>query len=332
MPIIMTMLLSTALLLIETFSQDAAPRGPVINLSFDDSAARYVLEHPASALENERDTIWKTFEGYRITLVWHKESSFPVTWEIWEKGLNRFLEDTLLIRRTLELADSLKSKAQKEKNSIAKHISAYLAAAAPITASVYFVAFTTPYAFCVERNKIGIDITGDEWNFDTDCVLNTVIHEIFHVGYRATTPDLEYLQSEPGDEETLLHFCYAYLQSEGMATYVGYKALDLYPSDYRHDDYELLEEDSKVLRAIGQMGVLLEDAGSVAIDSMLQEVWDIGVTERAFYVAGAYMAKTIEEKHGTEYLARLTGKGGLQFTREYNAIVPDEYRIILKEL
>jgi len=237
-----------------------------------------------------------------------------------------------MIGKTLELADSLKSKAQRERNSIARLIASYLGSNKTIDAYVYFVAFTTPYAFCVEENKIGIDITGDEWGFDTDCILNMTIHEIYHVGYRANSSDLNSLEGDPTDEKSFIRFCYAYLQSEGMATYVGYKALNLYPSDYRHDDYRLLEDSTRVLKAIGQIGKLLRDAGTNPIDSMNQKAWDVGVTDRAFYIAGAYMAKAIEEKCGTKYLADLVQKGGFQFAKEYNKIASGDYKVILKEL
>ncbi len=320
------MLISTG-----TLSQPADREKPDMTISFDDAAARYVLENPVNALANERDSIWNTFEGYRITLVWHEKSSFPVTWDIWEKGLKRFQQDTSLIRRTLSLAGSLTNKVQRERDSIAQHISSYLDAGDPIHASVYLVAFTTPYAFCVEENKIGIDITGDEWNFDTDCVLNTTIHEIYHVGFRLNSPDYTYIRVDPIDGETFIRFCYAYLQSEGMATYVAYRALELFPSDYRHIDYDLLEDDSKVKKALGQVGMLIEHARTLEIDSLGKEAWNIGVTERAFYIAGAYMARVIEEKYGTEFLAGLVSKGSLQFAREYNALVSDEYRIALIE-
>ena len=327
MPKLTSMLFSLVLIWIGMFSPVAAQSGPGIQLHFDDSAARYVLENPTRAIALERDSIWSRFEGYRITLAWHKASSYPVTWDLWERGLNKFIEDTSLISRTLELTDSLHSKAQREQTAIARHLSSYLGSDVTIEASVYLVAFTIPYAFCVERNKIGIDVTGHEWNFNTDCILNTVIHEIYHVGHRALTPDLKYLEADPVNEETYVRFCYAYLQSEGMATYVAYRALDLYPSEYRHEDYDLIENEARVKTAIRQISGMVEDAGTVPIDSMNQKAWDIGVEERAFYIAGAYMARVIEEEYGTDHLAALVRKGGLEFAREYDAVVADEYKI-----
>lgn len=329
MKTIAAMLITALVLPLGVCSEDAGSHEPLIKLSFDDSAARYVLQNPARALHDERDSIWSSFEGYRITRVWHEKSGVPVTWKLWEKGLNRFMNDTTLITKSLDLADSLSAKAAREHAAIVSHLSSYLGDNVPLDASVHFIAFTIPYAFCVERNKIGIDITGDEWHFDTDCILNTVIHEIFHVGFRAATPDLKVLEEDPTDETTVKRFCCAYLQSEGMATYVGYTALNLYPSEYRHDDYRLLEDSSSVLKALSQVNGLIADADTVPLDTMVKRIWDIGVTERAFYVAGAHMARVIEASRGTTRLAALVREGSLPFIREYNTLVPENRQVLL---
>lgn len=303
-----------------------------IKIYFNDSAARYVLTNPANALIKERETIWNTFEGYRITLVWHKVSSFPITWDIWERGLNRFIyKDTSLIRKTFVLLDNLNVLEKIDHDKIVRHLSSYLPNTTVFNAYVYFVAFTIPYAFCVEQNKIGIDITGDEWYFNAECLLNILIHEVYHVGFRLNSPDCKYYELDPINKETFVRFSYAYMQSEGMATYVGYKALNLFPSSYKHEDYKLFEDDKKVKNAINQINILLEKDSTMAMDSLNKEAWDIGVSQRAYYIAGAYIAKTIETKYGTEYLAELVQKGSLQFVKEYNAVVSDDYKITLIE-
>ena len=327
---ILTLLCLQVFVALEGFSQDLQQRMPEVSISFNDSAATYVLMHPAAALQNERDSIWKTFGGYHVTLKWHKESSFPVTWEVWERGLKRFLQkDTSLIRKSLELARELRFKVQRERETIARHIQTYAGGTKSFDAHVFFVAFTVPYAFCVDGNKIGIDITGDEWHFNVDCVLNTVIHEIYHVGFRAHSPDNKYREADPVDRTTFLQFHYAYLQSEGMATYVGYRALSLFPSTFRHDDYGLLEDQDAVRKAISRVNALTAMSSHVAVDSLNKEAWNLGVSERAYYIAGGYMARKIEEAFGTEHLARLVSKGSLQFVQEYNEVVSGDLRITL---
>jgi hypothetical protein len=117
-----------------------------------------------------------------------------------------------------------------------------------------------------------------------------------------------------------------------MATFVAYKALNLFPSNYRHPDYELLENDSTVKKAIDQVNSLTEMAMTMPIDTLLQKCWKLGVEERAYYVAGSYMASIIEEKQGTDFLAELVKQGSIRFVQEYNKLVPDNYKLSLIEL
>lgn len=312
-------------------AQDINQSTQSIKVIFNDSAAIYVLKDPANALK-ERDFIWNNFDGYRITLVWHKESSVPVTWKFWEKCLDRFInKDTSLTGKTLELSNNLIALEKKEHEKIVQHLSTYLPKNTSFTAYIYLIAFTIPYAFCVEKNKIGMDVTGDEWYYNPECILNTTIHEIYHVGYRTFSPDVKYLSDDPTNRETFIRFNYAYLLSEGMATYVAYKALDLFPTDYKQDDYKLLENDSKVKNAIGQINEMLEQTKALTIDSLNKVAWDVGVAKRAYYIAGAYMLKKIEEKFGREYLVELIQKGGQQVVKKYNTLVSEEYRITLVE-
>lgn len=298
-----------------------------IKIFIDDSAARYILENPANALE-KRDSIWNTFEGYRITLVWHKESSFPITWRIWNKGLNKYINvDTSLSGRSLTLINNLSELEKREHEKMVEHLSSYLPENANFNAFVYLVAFTEPYAFCVEQNKIGIDITGDEWHFDPECLFNMMIHEIYHVGYKLNTSDTVYLAADPVNNEQFISFNYAYILDEGMATYVAYKALNLFPTAYKHDDYKLLEDESKVKDAVNGINKILDIAKTETIDTLNQKLWDVGIAQRAYYVAGAYICKKIEEKFGTEYLADLIPKGALHIIKEYNALVMDDFKI-----
>lgn len=300
-----------------------------INVIFNDSAVQYVLKNPVNALK-EREFIWNNFDGYRITLVWHRESSYPVDWKYWEKCMDRFInKDTALTGKTIELANNLMALEKKEHDKIVSHLSAFFPDNISYDAYVYLVVSTVPYAFCVEQNKIGIDITGDEWYFDPEYVLNVVIHELFHAGYRTFTADKKYLNEDPSDRETFIRFCYAYTLNEGMASYVGYKALDLFPTNNRHRDYKLFENDSTVKIAIEHVNDLLYLSDTLPIDSLNKLAWDIGVGKRAYYVSGAYMAKTVEEKYGREHLAALIQKGGYEFVKEYNSIAPKELKIAL---
>lgn len=292
---------------------------PAVTIYFDDSAARHVLQDPAGALQS-RDEIWDSFEGYRITRVWHEESSYPLTWELWEKRLKLFLEDDDLPRQSLKLLGDFSQLEKREHSKIEQHLAAYLPNTSSFDAYVYFIGFTIPYAFTVEQNKIGMEINADEWHHDPECLLNTVIHELFHVGYRLNSPDITYLNTDPETTDQFIAFHYAYMFNEGMATHVARQALDLFPSEYQHEDYRLLEDAAEVQKAFDGVNKLLAMARTEPADKQLDSLWDIGVMHRAYYVAGAVICSAIEEKYGRAYLSGLVAKGGLQLVEEYNRI------------
>ena len=307
-------------------AQITPQKEPEVNIVIDGSAARYVLENPARALEN-RDSIWNTFEGYRITRVWHEGSSYPLTWDLWEKRLNKFLNDESLTNNALKMLDDISTLEKREHRKIVKHLSSYLPGANSFDAHVYFIAFTIPYAFYVEQNKIGIEINADEWHNDPECLMNVVIHELFHVGYRLNSADVWHQQSDPTNTDELIALNYAYLFNEGMASHVAYKALDLFPSEYKHDDYILMEEEENIKNAFVGVNKILEMAKTETLETSMKELWEIGVMQRAYYLAGAYMCQTIEEEFGRNYLSELVSKGSRQFVKEYNEIAPHDLKI-----
>jgi len=324
-----TVFFATVLFLL-TADVHAAGQDKQITIHFDDSAARYVLQDPANALQT-RDQIWNDFEGYRITRVWHEESSYPLTWDLWEKRLNKFLADDSLPKKSLQLLDDFMVLENRGHNRIEQHLASYLPETSSFDAYVHFIAFTIPYAFVVEHNKIGMEINADEWHNDPECLLNTVIHELFHIGYRLNTPDTGYLESEPANKDQFIAFHYAYMFNEGMATHVAYKALDLFPSEYRHEDYKLLEDEANVRKAISAVNDLLGMIQTESVEKQLESLWEIGVMQRAYYIAGAFICNAIEEKYGQDYLSVLVSKGGLELIEEYNKIAAPDLEIDVLE-
>ena len=60
-------------------------------------------------------------------------------------------------------------------------------------------------------------------------ILNNLTHEIFHVGYSHMRRE----RTEIALQDTRLYGMLDYLQNEGMATYVGYEAVSLFPRSFK---------------------------------------------------------------------------------------------------
>jgi len=300
-----------------------------VTLIIDDSAVRAVLKNPELALV-KRDSIWQTHEGYRQMLAWHTRQSVPRDFGFYEFALNDMLSDNPIFTKDknyLETINRVQEIHRDKGGIINEHLSSYLPGNKTFTAYAYFIAFVSSYAFSLE-DKLVIDIGSPRWQNNPGFILNTVIHEIYHIGYELYTPDKWGFTPKTKDE--FLQKTLAVIQNEGMATYIAYKALEKIPSDYKDPDYKLLENQESVDKAFKQTNQLIQDAETANIDSLNEKAWVIGtLKDRAFYVTGSFIAKTIEENHSKEFLVDLVKKGGRQYVNEYNKIANDKRQIEL---
>jgi len=117
------------------------------------------------------------------------------------------------------------------------------------------------------------------------------------------------------------------LQNEGMATYVAFKAVAMYPAA-AEKDYQLLANPADVIDLRNKLNGFFERATSLPADELQKRSWDIGVMQRAYYIIGADMARTIEGKAGRRALIDTITKGPRSFVTTYNALVPAADRIV----
>lgn len=300
-------------------------------LIFDDSAVRTVLNNPKLALE-KKDSIWHTNDGYKLVLQWHKIQEVPESYEFYEFALNDMLSDNPRFtkdNRYLETIDKIKEIHQIKGDLINNHLSSYLPGDSSFSAYAYFVAFTEPYAFSMSGN-LGIDIASPRWHKNPEYIINIVIHETYHIGYDLYSPDR--LGFTPKNIKEFIEKTFAVIKNEGMATYVAYRALDIIPSDYKDRDYQLLEDNEKVDNAFYQINQLIQETSIASIDSLNQKAWVVGVQrDRAFYIAGAFMAQTIEKEYGKEYLIDLVRQDCFKFIEAYNRIADKKNKIIFRD-
>ena len=111
-----------------------------------------------------------------------------------------------------------------------------------------------------------------------------------------------------------------------MATYVSYKALAMYPAA-GEKDYQLLANPEDVVNLRRQVNALFMQAASLSQDELQKRSWDIGITQRAYYVVGADMARIIEGKAGRRALVETIDRGPRSFVATYNSLVPAAERV-----
>jgi hypothetical protein len=310
-----------------------------IKLVVDDSAIRYVLNDIDRAKTNKAD-IYKRFRGYQMQLNWVNdkdntslksvnESNFLSDYFI--KESNSYKSDSTKIYDVLKNTNDLSDLVKKYQFKISEHIHSYSTIKSGFTAKIHLVVFT-PVNGTARNTDMMVRM---EPNRNAAYILNLVIHETFHLcqGINYWFYSRYYLTLNK--KRRYLMKIYHDIKFEGLATWVGYKSIEFIPITYTgqsmHDlpgyDYFSLERDSCVKKAIHQINGLIQAVNYKSIDSLNSESWDVGVMQRAYYIAGAYMSKTIEEKYGRNHLSHLVNRNENFFIKEYNDSIPEDFKI-----
>jgi tetratricopeptide (TPR) repeat protein len=83
---------------------------------------------------------------------------------------------------------------------------------------------------------------------------------------------------------------------------------------------------------LDKVDLLFRQAERLTIDSLRKLAWQTGVIERAFYIAGGYMAGVIDETLGREELVKAMTAGPLTFLTLYNSVADETMRLRVPEL
>lgn len=313
------------LLISSLFANLSETQEPRIDISFDSSAVDYVSQNPEIALDHTNET-WRRFEGYQLVLDWHEMQAVPDPHRVYNRRLSRLIKAQ--DESYVAFASDIKEFYTENKDEVIQHITRYLPEDVAFNARAFFVMFTVPYAFSLSDTLV-MDVGSRRWKQNTNYLMNILIHETYHIGYDIKSPDR--IGFQPKTREEFVHKVLSVIQNEGMATFVAYEALELFPSEIRHEDYDGLEAATKIIEAVGQINELLARTTDDNVQEMEQEAWRTGIAPgRAFYIAGAYMAKVIKENKGLDFLVDLIEKDSKIFVQEYNSLVDEDFNVMLE--
>ena len=189
-----------------------------------------------------------------------------------------------------------------------------------IDSRVYFTAFTAFDSMNI-WDSVVINALNPKYLLDADFILNTLVHELYHSGYGSCSA----FREEPLLEQKL-YYILECLHNEGLATYVAYQASPLYPAA-KNKDYSLAASDEQVSKLRNELNTFLSKTSEMPSDRALRDVFNLGVRQRAFYVVGFDMARTIERRMGRDKLAETVAKGPIDFYELYNSISDDADKI-----
>ena len=299
-----------------------------MKVSFDTSSIEAIVNDPANILKTEEE-FWETDSAYRLSAAWHVGASVPRTeelMEVWRGELRTLATMPLSERQNLpyyRLALDVNSKQEMFKEKAVPHLLSFLPNLhiIKIDTTVFLTAFTHAYAFSTNGQMV-ISQSSSFWGNDLNKVLNLLTHELFHVGHGSS---LGYAKEDPLEDSLKNEFLMT-LHAEGIATYVGYTINDLFPSIIQ--DHVMMNDPHTVSEKIAHVNAIFEMADTTQTGKLKKLSWDVGVGERAYYVTGGHMARTIDQNLGRPALVSTIENGPLSFIDTYNELVPKEEQII----
>ena len=199
------------------------------------------------------------------------------------------------------------------------HVCSYLPEETVLDIGVYFTAYIPPRAFAM--GEIVINMTATYWNNNPDNILNTMVHELFHVGYSYCRDLWEKKQ------ETPLFGILEDIHNEGISTYIAYKAQDIFPAP-DEKDFQMLDDENMVKHHMDEVKKIISATEKLSPEELQKLSWEKGVLGRSFYVVGAQMCGVIEKHEGKEGLIRTLRIGPVEFFKAYNSHVTEDVKII----
>lgn len=286
-----------------------------MKIRFDGSSIEKIVLHPEEVLANP-DAFWASDSAYQLVKLWHQRVSFPIPMEQWKGWVQSFenlsVEEREKNSQLIAARTTLKKGKEFNEKAI-PYICSFLPKDCPnISTTIYFTTAIMASGFQMGNNIV---IYGA--NADKD---NLIIHELFHQGFDKCKPK----RLESSFKDSVIYQIYNDLQNEGIATYVGYKGLKEFPhcrTDMLKDDYKLIENYEDVNALLNKMNEVFKVALTLGEKELQDTLWQVGSMDRAYYVVGCYMAKTIDEKLGRDALVETISKGPQSFLHTYNSLV-----------
>jgi hypothetical protein len=287
---------------------------------FNTEALEKMVYEPEWVLENE-EVFWLDYPSQRYSRDWADQVNYTIDYEAWRKTIREWSEVPTHIRLEKDFLKNTEKIIKGKQIFIEKalpHVCSYLPEDADLDISVHFTAYIPPRAFAM--GEIVINMTATYWNNNPDNILNTMVHELFHVGYSYCKD----LRNE--EEETPLLGILENIHNEGMCTYIGYMAKDIFPAP-DEKDYQMLDDQDEVKKHVKKTNDILSKVGKVPEDELDKLTWDVGVIGRSFYITGAHMCRVIEETAGKETLKKRLLEGPEAFFVEYNSLVSENSKL-----
>ena len=283
--------------------------------------------HDSKWILDHEETFWSNYRPQILTRKWAEHVNYEIPYEKWRESIREWSilsqgerENHELMKVTQRI---LTGKDEFLKKAL-PHDCSFLPDGVDLSVTIQFTAFIPPFAFAME--DLVIDVASKYWKGNPEHILNLLVHEIFHVGYSFYRT----LQTEKELVEETLYKMLDTVVNEGICTYVGYRALPIFPVEDERD-YRMMEDIAEITKLFADTNEILSQYGKLPADELQKLSWNKGVMGRAYYVTGAHICKIIDERKGREALIEVYSKGPIAIIELYNSIADENLKIALPE-
>lgn len=291
---------------------------------FDTTTLEKIVEDPEWVLTHE-NAFWEQYRAQVLTRKWADHVNYDIQYEDWREKVQAWADLTQEERDghvLMKITGRILSAKDEFLEKALPHDCAFLPTGVDLSVTVQFTAFVPPFAFAME--DLVIDVASEYWKGNPEHVLNLLVHEIFHVGYS----HYRTMQTEKGMVDDRLYGILDNIVNEGICTYVGYRALPIFPVEDERD-YRMMEDKEVVHRLFADTNEVLSQFAKLSEEELGKLSWEKGVIGRAYYVTGAQMCREIDETTGRESLINVYTKGPLSIIQLYNSIAHQDLKVVL---
>jgi len=307
-------------------------------ITIDNSAIDKIFLEPKSVL-GDIDLFWKNERACQLALEWAPKT-YPIHLKEFEEKVRELSKLPLEKRKKESIYQFARKIIDNKKVMMEKAlpiIFSYLPPNTHFETTVYLSSFLyltdlktfepkyEPNAFVREPNIV-VNLSSKFWTHDANQLLNLMTHEIYHIAFETQLgkyrPNLEIKTNQ----QLIKNIAWLLLY-EGLATYVGYKALAIFPAPISEDqksagsyDYKMIDDLEDVRTAFDDINELIKKVPTLSYDVADELIRQKAVMDRSVYIAGAYMALIIERKKNLEILIESLKKGPIGFIKTFNEI------------
>jgi hypothetical protein len=150
--------------------------------------------------------------------------------------LARLSEEERADHPLLRMTETIVARQDEWCDKAIVHLCSYLPADVDLSRPAYFVAFVPPRAFATSDGNV-IDVASGYWHGNPDNILNSLVHEYFHIGYG----QMRRRRSEEPLDNAALYRMLDMVHNEGLAVWVAYRSQALFPAPNEVDN-DLLDD------------------------------------------------------------------------------------------